>query len=305
MDAALFYSVTFYAAIALPFAVCVLLAPLEQAFPRRAGQRPLAPRWRVNMALAAGATALAVAAGVWATPWLGAAGARAGLFSLAALDIPGPVKFIAGLLLIDLAMFALHVLSHRIAPLWRLHRVHHSDDEFDASTGLRHHALEALVNICVLTFFYGLIGMPFAVIAVYGVLVAVHSVLSHANIAIAPRVDRVLRLFIVTPDMHRLHHSADAREYDSNYSQIFPWWDWLFRTFRAKSVELQTKMQLGLDKDENMAKASALRLTLSPFKNISSNALPETRRPPGSNPAVAASARRNRSAGAKRKRREP
>ena len=296
MDASTFYSATFYAAIVLPFAVCVLLAPLERAFPRRAGQRPPARRWRVNMALAAGATGLAVAAGVWATPWLGAAGARTGLFSLAALDIPAPLKFAAGLLAIDLMMFGLHILSHRSGLLWRLHRVHHSDDEFDASTGLRHHALEGLFNVCVLTFCHGLLGMPFAVIAVYGVASAAHSALSHANIAVPARVDRVLRLFIVTPDMHRLHHSADEREYNANYGQIFPWWDWIFRTLAAKPVTMQEKMQLGLKSDAIMAKASALQLTLSPFKNSSIVAAPMVAIP---------SARRNRPSGPKRKRRVP
>ena len=94
-----------------------------------------------------------------------------------------------------------------------------------------------------------------------------HSVLSHANVAVPPRVDRVLSWFIVTPDMHRVHHASAAEDYDSNYGQVFPYWDRLCRTLRAKPVELQAKMSLGLGIGAPGADLNALQLTLLPLQN--------------------------------------
>ena len=265
MDAPTFYLAATVAQIVLPFLLCLLLLPLERNLPRRPAASSFRQRWQINIPLGLAGVTLGVLGSYYLSTRIGSLGASFAVMSLAAIAIPPSVKFLSGLMIIDLMAYGLHVLAHKLGVLWRLHQIHHSDNEFDASTGLRHQPLEGLVNMCVLTFGFGLIGMPFAIIASYGVLAAMHAILSHANVAIPPRVDRVLRLLIVTPDMHRLHHSADRAEYDSNYGQVFPYWDWLFRTLRAKPVTEQAKMPLGLGKVADSRNLTALQLTLLPF----------------------------------------
>ena len=265
MDAKTVYLTATAAQVVLPFLLCLLLRPLEVALPLRQAALPLPLRWWANMPLAMASNALAILGSYTLAGRIGSYGASLNLFSLAAAPLPGPLKFVVGLLIIDARAYGLHVLSHKSGLLWRLHQIHHSDNEFDASTGLRHQPLEGLVSLYVLTFFFGLLGMPFLVIAAYGTLSAMHGVLSHANVAIPPRLDGVLRWLIVTPDMHRLHHSAEPNEYDSNYGQLFPFWDWLFRTLRRKSRVELAKMPLGLANAPDAGKMSAIQLTLLAF----------------------------------------
>jgi sterol desaturase/sphingolipid hydroxylase (fatty acid hydroxylase superfamily) len=167
----------------------------------------------------------------------------------------------------DFLAYLLHVLAHKIGILWRLHQVHHSDNHFDASTGLRHQPLEGVVNLCALTICYAALGLPLVAIAIYGVVFAAHSVVSHANIAIPQRVDWWLRLVIVTPDLHRIHHSVNPHEYNGNYGQIFPWWDWMFSTLRTVPAEQQSELKFGVRQLGDCSQASAMKLMLLTFQS--------------------------------------
>jgi sterol desaturase/sphingolipid hydroxylase (fatty acid hydroxylase superfamily) len=175
--------------------------------------------------------------------------------------------------------YLLHVLGHKVGALWRLHQVHHSDNHFDASTGLRHQPLEGAINLCLLIVCYAALGLPLVIIAIYGVVFAAHSVLSHANIAIPQRLDRWLRLVIVTPDLHRIHHSVDPREYNGNYGQVLPWWDWIFGTLRSVSAEQQLQLNLGVHELGDCNHASAMKLILIPFRYSKSFAQRDKKRP--------------------------
>ena len=119
------------------------------------------------------------------------------------------------------------------------------------------------------------------VIAIYGVVFAAHSVFSHANIAIPPRLDRWLRRFIVTPDMHCIHHSADPRQYNGNYGQVLPWWDWIFGTLRTVSAEQQLQLNYGVHELGDCNHASAMKLILLPFRAAKPSALRGQKRPRG------------------------
>jgi sterol desaturase/sphingolipid hydroxylase (fatty acid hydroxylase superfamily) len=265
MDLSQFLMWTTIGQIGLPFVLCVLLLPLERAFPRRRGADSLAPRWRANALIAVAGILVALLVGHVMTDTLTRLGGSISPVSIAALPIPGAAKMISSLLIMDLLAYLLHVLAHKVGVLWRLHRIHHCDNHFDASTGLRHQPLEGAINLCVLIVCYAALGLPLVVIAIYGVVFAVHAIVSHANIAIPPRLDRWLRLVIVTPDLHRIHHSVDPREYNGNYGQVLPWWDWLFGTLRIVSAEQQTQMNLGVHELGDCNQASAMKLILLPF----------------------------------------
>ncbi len=273
MDSRTFYLTATAAQIVLPFLLVVLLRPLELTLPLRQSAAPLPLRWWANVPLAIASNALGILGSYTLADRIGSYGASFNLFSLAAAPLPGLLKFIVGLLIIDAIAFFKHVLSHKVGLLWRLHQIHHSDVDCDGSTGLRHHALEGFVTLCVLTFGFGLLGMPFAIIATYGATMAIHSVLSHANVAIPAWLNRVLCWIVVTPEMHRLHHAADPKLYDSNYGELFPYWDWLARTLRAKPAAEQIKMPLGLTNRPETGEMSALELTLLAFEPNRDNRL--------------------------------
>jgi sterol desaturase/sphingolipid hydroxylase (fatty acid hydroxylase superfamily) len=281
MDLSHFLMWTTIAQIVLPFFVCILLVPLERAFPRRPDAGSVAPRWRANALIAVAGVLVALLVGHVVTNTLAKLGGSIGVVSIAALPIPGSAKVISSLLIMDFLAYLLHVLAHKIGVLWRLHQIHHSDNHFDASTGLRHQPLEGAINLCLLIVCYAALGLPLVVIAIYGVVFAAHSVFSHANIAIPPRVDAWLRLVIVTPDLHRIHHSVDPREYNGNYGQILPWWDWMFGTLRRVSAEQQMKLKFGVPEIGDCNQASAMKLILLPFRSANPSAQRGRERPRG------------------------
>lgn len=281
MDLSHFLMWTTIAQIALPFLLCVLLLPLERAFPRRRGGESFARRWRANALIAVAGVLVAILVGHLMTDTLTKVGGSIGLVSIAGLPIPGAAKVIASLLIMDVLAYLLHVLAHKVGVLWRLHQIHHCDNHFDASTGLRHQPLEGAFNLCLLIVCYAALGLPLVVIAIYGVVFAAHSVVSHANIAIPPRLDRWLRLVIVTPDLHRIHHSVDPREYNGNYGQVLPWWDWAFGTLRTVSAEQQAQMNLGVHELGDCNQTSAMKLMVLPFRAAKPPAQRGQKRPRG------------------------
>ena len=147
------------------------------------------------------------------------------------IPLPEPAKFAIALLALDASQYVLHRGLHRVPWLWRLHRVHHSDPEFDCTTALRFHPLEALVTTALQIAFVVALGAPPAAVLVYQVALGAVALFSHGSFALPPRIERVLRRFVVTPDMHRLHHSTRLEESNANFGSILPWWDRLLRTY--------------------------------------------------------------------------
>jgi sterol desaturase/sphingolipid hydroxylase (fatty acid hydroxylase superfamily) len=229
---------------ALFFSLFALLAVVERRSPAR-GTPPLGARWRANLALTAlnvaVQSALPVsffAAAVWASEQ------RVGVLH----RIPLSVAAAAVVTLLGRAFvsFSTHWLMHKVPWFWRLHRVHHSDIEMDVSTTVRFHPLEFAVGLPLgLPVIVALGASPWA-IALYELLDAAVNVLSHANVRLPPRLDVALRYVVVTPDLHRVHHSSHRPETDSNFGAVFPVWDLVFGTFRTETRAPLETMQLGL-----------------------------------------------------------
>lgn len=173
-------------------------------------------------------------------------GGLLGWGGLAATPWPAWVKVTLGVLLMDLYQYLLHVGSHRIPWWWRLHKIHHSDTSMDASTSVRHHPLEVLVNGFVLVLMLAATGVPVYAILLYTFVQLLHGSFCHANLAVPASVDRWLRWFVVTPDMHAVHHSIRLDEGNSNFGMVFPWWDRVFRSYCAQPQQGRLGMRLGL-----------------------------------------------------------
>jgi len=142
-------------------------------------------------------------------------------------------QLVGGLLALDLADWTLHWLSHRVRPLWMVHAVHHSDPRVDVTTTLRHHPIETLVSLAWQLSLLALIGLPAWIVVLRAFVFGPLSLYHHANVATPPWFDRLVATVFVTPGVHRIHHSPVMSETNSNYGQMFSFWDRLFRTWTA------------------------------------------------------------------------
>ena len=226
-----------------------VLAALEAVWPRRV---PLAGRWwrwGTNVGLSALNTmllrlsffivpALTVLAAVYgeARGW--------GVFPL--LGVPQTIAAVAGFLILDLAVYAQHVAFHFVPPLWRIHRVHHADTEVDVSTGIRFHPIEILISQAWKIAIVLTLGVPAIAVLVFEIALNATSMFSHSNLRLPGWADSVMRRVIVTPDMHRVHHSTAHKETNSNFGFNLSIWDRLFATYRAAPALDHVTMPLGL-----------------------------------------------------------
>jgi sterol desaturase/sphingolipid hydroxylase (fatty acid hydroxylase superfamily) len=154
---------------------------------------------------------------------------------------------IASILALDLAIYLQHVMFHAVPALWRLHRMHHADLEFDVSTGLRFHPVEILLSMSIKLAVVAALGPPAVAVLVFEVLLNATSMFNHSNIALPPAADRILRLIVVTPDMHRVHHSVHASETNSNFGFNLPWWDRFLGTYRPQPRDGHESMTIGVE----------------------------------------------------------
>lgn len=187
-----------------------------------------------------------------------------GLFN--ALDLPGFAALPLSLLLLDFAIWLQHLAFHKSPLLWRLHRMHHSDPALDVSTGLRFHPLEILISMIYKIAIVTAFGLPAMGVLAFEILLNATAMFNHGNLALPDRLDRVLRLFLVTPDFHLVHHSARRDEHDANYGFSLPWWDFLFGTYVAEPKEGRAGMRIGLHGFDPPAGPGLLALLLLPFR---------------------------------------
>jgi len=226
----------------------VLLAA-EARWPRRPAFRR-ATRWRthigfmlVNLPLERGVQALVLIALYGAVSGYPEP-PRFGLFALLAL--PPWLVWTASVLLLDLAVWAQHWLTHRVPLLWRLHRVHHADPAIDLSTALRFHPIEIGLSMLYKMAAALLLGVPLGALVLFELLLAVAPLFNHANLALPGRLDAALRLLVVTPDMHRVHHSSARAEQDSNFGFCFALWDRMLGTYCAQPARGHARMAIGI-----------------------------------------------------------
>lgn len=252
--------------------VLVLLAAAERFIPRRKLKSFTARRWVTNMSIIAVDSFLVrVMAGLAVPVAAVAAAAFAetkgyGVFNT--WTMPFAIEAVLSLLLLDLAIWAQHVASHKVPAFWRLHQVHHADRDIDVSTALRFHPIEIAVSMIWKVVVVLVLGIAPLVVVAFEVILNACAMFSHANIALPERLDRVLRLAIVTPDMHRVHHSTLRHEHDSNYGFNLSIWDRLFRTYRAQPENGHENMTIGLASYQDEQPAH-LRWSLAlPFKSL-------------------------------------
>jgi len=238
----------------------------ELAAPRRRREIPRLVRWSNNLALVALDTAilrlafplLAVAFALWADE------AGWGLFNM--LGAPLWLALPLSVLLLDLVIYGQHVMFHKVPVLWRFHRMHHADLEFDVTTGLRFHPGEIAVSMLIKLAVVALLGAPALAVLVFEVLLNATSMFNHSNIRLPLAVDRVLRRFVVTPDMHRIHHSVLRHETDGNYGFNVPWWDRLFGTYRAQPEAGHDAMTIGINEFRTRRDLWLDRMLIQPFR---------------------------------------
>jgi sterol desaturase/sphingolipid hydroxylase (fatty acid hydroxylase superfamily) len=153
---------------------------------------------------------------------------------------------LGGVIALDLAIYLQHVLFHAVPALWRLHRMHHADLDFDVTTGGRFHPIEILLSILIKFTVIAALGAPALTVLIFEVLLNITSLFNHSNIRIPLKLDRALRWFVVTPDMHRVHHSVESNEINSNFGFNPPWWDWLLGTYRDQPRAGHAGMSIGI-----------------------------------------------------------
>ena len=188
-----------------------------------------------------------------------------GLLNL--VSMPGWVAVVLTILALDLAIYFQHRIFHAVPWLWRLHRMHHADLEFDVTTGLRFHPLEILLSMAIKMAVVMLIGAPALAVVVFEVLLNATSLFNHGNVRLPQRVDRWLRLLLVTPDMHRVHHSVIQRETDSNFGFSVSWWDRLFGTYRAQPEKGHLGMTIGIEDFRTEHDLRLDQMLIQPFRH--------------------------------------
>ena len=246
--------------------VFAAMALWELLAPRRRWAVGRAPRWPSNLGIvvvdalavrlliptaAVGVALLAAERSFGAFHWLGA---------------PAWLAGIVGFVVLDLVIYAQHVVLHHVPWLWRLHRMHHADLDIDLTTGVRFHPIEILLSMLIKMATVALFGIPAAAVVAFEVVLNATSMFNHSNAAMPAWLDRVLRLVVVTPDMHRVHHSVVRAETDSNFGFNLPWWDRLFGTYRAAPAAGHDGVTIGLPIFRDPRELRLDRLLTQPFR---------------------------------------
>lgn len=248
--------------------VFVAMALWESSAPRRRLIQGRGRRWAVNWAIAI-LDSLTVRV-LFPLAAVGAAldaGAH-GWGVLNALSAPSWLSILATVLLFDMLVWAQHVAFHKAPVLWRLHRVHHADRDVDVTTAIRFHPIEIALSMLLKIGAVYVLGAPAVGVLAFEVLLNGCAMFNHSNIRLSPRVDAALRLILVTPDMHRVHHSADRAEHDTNYGFCLSWWDRLFRVYTERPALGQDDMTLGLASAQDDRPARLGWALLSPFYRL-------------------------------------
>lgn len=246
-------------------AILLAMSVWEWVWPKRKQlfSKPL--RWTNNLALGLLNSALIVLSKISA---VGAAAyfqaQQIGI--LHGLSVPFLAKCVIAFLLLDLLIYAQHVVFHKWGPLWRLHRVHHSDPEIDVSTALRFHSVEVLLSMGIKIAGIAIIGAAPIAVFVFEIVLNGAAMFNHSNVRMPNWLDRSLRVLLVTPDMHRVHHSTDGTEMNRNFGFNLPWWDKLCRTYQDQPKDGHQNMTIGLGQLRQSTDQRLLNLLAQPIK---------------------------------------
>ncbi len=258
-------------------AVFLIMALLEVGLPKRELTAPKARRWFTNLSII-GIDGLVVRIMAWLPQLLGVAiipiaavatavwaeGRGIGLFNVLAL--PGWLEIALAVVILDFAIWLQHVISHKVPVFWRLHQVHHADVDIDLTTGLRFHPVEIALSMVYKMVWVIVLGPSAVAVVLFEVILNAGAMFNHANVALPSGLDRVLRRAIVTPDMHRVHHSIVGREHNSNYGFNLSIWDRLFGTYIDQPKEGHHGMTIGLSAYQSEAPTTLSWSLLIPFR---------------------------------------
>lgn len=246
--------------------VFLAVALLEALLPRRRRRLSRAARWPNNLGIVAVNTLLLRVLVPTALVGFALSMNADGAGLLANVPIPFWLLVLVSVLLLDLLIYAQHIVFHAVPALWRLHRVHHADPDFDVTTGVRFHPLEIILSLGIKFAIVAILGPPAVAVLVFEVLLNAGSLFSHANLRLPEALDRLLRLVLVTPDMHRVHHSVRRHETDSNFGFCVSWWDRVFRTYRRAPKDGHTSMQIGIGAFAEAGDQRIVQLLTQPFR---------------------------------------
>jgi sterol desaturase/sphingolipid hydroxylase (fatty acid hydroxylase superfamily) len=182
-------------------------------------------------------------------------------------DTPGLIAMVVGIVALDLVIYLQHVMFHAVPILWRLHRVHHADLDYDLTTGLRFHPVEIVLSTVLKITIIVALGPPVAAVLAFEILLNGMAMFNHGNIKLAPSVDRFLRCLVVTPDVHRVHHSVIMRETNSNYGFNLSIWDRMFGTYLAQPSKGHQDMTIGLSQFRDPKRLTLPWLLILPITN--------------------------------------
>ncbi len=249
--------------------VFAVMALWENLSARRSSRIPRGVRWQANLGLAVIDTACLQLVAVIAASGL-AMGAAAwsqqrGIGLLNWVEIPALWASTIGVVLLDFGIYAQHWLSHKVPLFWRLHKVHHTDLELDVTSALRFHPAEIVLSMGFKMLLVLMLGVSPAAVLLFEILLNATALFNHANVYIPLALDRVLRCFLVTPDMHRVHHSCYQPETDSNYGSCLSCWDRILRTYQAQPAGGHESMVLGLETHRDPQQLGLWRLLPLPL----------------------------------------
>jgi sterol desaturase/sphingolipid hydroxylase (fatty acid hydroxylase superfamily) len=247
-------------------AVLIAMALWEARAPRRPRSFGRMVRWPANLGISV-LDALVVRV-VWPLGAIGFASYcnvhRWGVLNVA--PTPQWLAIIVAVVALDLVIYLQHVTFHAVPMLWRIHRMHHTDLDLDVTSGVRFHPIESAISMAIKLAAIVLLGAPAAGVFAFEVLLNASSLFNHSNVAIARSADALLRQLIVTPDMHRVHHSVLVRETNSNFGFNLPWWDRLFGTYRAQPAAGHLGITLGVEEFRGAAELGLWRMLIQPWR---------------------------------------
>ena len=247
--------------------VFALVGLWEVAAPRRAltVSKPL--RWANNLGLVVLNTVLLRLVFPLAAVGMAAFCVKNGWGVLNHFQVPFAVAAPVAVIAMDFVIWLQHVMVHAVPALWRLHRVHHADLDYDVTTGARFHPIEIILSMLIKFATITVLGPPVVAVVIFEVLLNATAMFNHGNIRLAGGIDRVLRRFVVTPDMHRIHHSVEDDETNSNFGFNLPWWDRLFGTYRNQPRAGHEGMRIGIHGYNDPREVDRLDgMLLLPFK---------------------------------------
>jgi sterol desaturase/sphingolipid hydroxylase (fatty acid hydroxylase superfamily) len=250
-------------------AVLVAMMGWETVAPRRPRGQSRAVRWTANLGIVALDSVVARLLFPLAPMAVAVLAVERGWGVFNVVEVPYWVAVVASVVALDFVIYMQHVMFHAVPVLWRLHRMHHADLDYDTTTGLRFHPIEIALSVGIKVAAIVLLGAPAMAVLVFEVVLNATAMFNHANVRLPTGLDRVLRLVVVTPDMHRVHHSVVTAETDSNFGFNLPWWDRLMGTYRAQPAAGHQGMTIGLEIFRDPGELRLVRLLTQPFRRAS------------------------------------